>query len=306
MVRGLRVVCALAALVSSASINVQAQVPDAPSELTAQASRPGDLAISLFWLDNSLNETGFEIQRSVGEGSAAFESIGTRDFNIGSYNDVGLLENTTYTYRVRAFNAQGNSAFTNQATAKTSYAMPDQVANLVGTVQDGDVHLSWTDMADNETRFEVERAENGVSLAYETIAELPPDSSSYVDTTALDGASYSYRVRPWRFDVAGGAPLTAEIQTGPALAALRGVAARARSRSAIEITWRGDFGRNARAQIQVFDLDLGFWTTIAQARANDKKFTDSGLLSRTLYAYRLRLVTNNAVSDWSETSATTR
>lgn len=286
--------------------NLVAQVPDAPSDLTAQASRPGDLAISLFWNDNSTNEANFEIQRSTGEGNSAFETIATRDFNINALNDVGLLENTTYNYRVRAQNVQGNSAFSNVSSAKTSYAMPNQVANLVGTVQDGDVHLSWTDMANNETFFAVERAEIGVSVAYETIANLPPDSSSYVDRRALDGVLYSYRITPWRFDVAGGAPLTVELQTGPALAALRSVSAKAKSRTSIEITWRGEFNRSARVQVQGFNLDTGLWETLGQVRASDKQFIDSGLKPRSAYAYRLRLVTSTAVSVWSEVSATTR
>lgn len=303
-VRQLSFVLAVFGALFSASLS--AQVPDAPSDLTAQASRPGDLAISLFWNDNSTNETIFEIERSIGEGNTVFEALATRDFNISSLNDVGLLENTTYNYRVRAQNAQGNSAYSNVASAKTSYAMPIQVDNLVGTVQDGDVHLSWTDMADNETFFAVERAENGVSVAYETIASLPPDSNSYVDRTALDGASYSYRVRPWRFDVSGGAPLTVDLQTGPALAALRSVAAKAKSRTAIEITWRGEFARSSRVQVQGFNLDTGFWETLGQVRASDKKFIDSGLQPRTTYAYRLRLVTPTAVSVWSEVTATTR
>ena len=296
----------LAILTSFAMASAHAQVPEAPTELIAQASRPGDLAISLFWTDNSVNETGFEIQRSLGDGSGVFETIATRDANINSMNDVGLTENTTYTYRVRAQNAQGSSIFSNIASAKTSYAMPIQVANLVGTVQDGDVHLSWTDAANNETFFAVERAEVGVSLAYETIASLPPDSSSYVDRTALDGALYSYRVTPWRFDVAGGAPLTVELQTGPAIASLSSVAARAKSRTAIEITWRGNFARGTRVQVQAFDANTGFWTTLAQVPANNKSFIDSGLQPRTLYAFRLRIVTSTAVSGWSETSATTR
>lgn len=296
----------LAILTSLAMASAHAQVPDAPTELIAQASRPGDLAISLFWTDNSVNETAFEIQRSLGDGSGVFETIATRDANINSMNDVGLTENTTYTYRVRAQNAQGSSVYTNLASAKTSYAMPIQVANLVGTVQDGDVHLSWTDAANNETFFAVERAEIGVSVAYETIASLPPDSSSYVDRTALDGVLYSYRVTPWRFDVAGGAPLTVELQTGPAIASLSSVAAKAKSRTAIEVTWRGNFARGTRVQVQALDANTGLWTTLAQLPANNKSFIDSGLHPRTLYAFRLRIVTSTAVSGWSETSATTR
>ena len=46
--------------------------PTAPSLLEAQASYPGDLAISLTWNDNSFDETGFEIERCIGAGCTDF------------------------------------------------------------------------------------------------------------------------------------------------------------------------------------------------------------------------------------------
>lgn len=296
----------LLSLVFGATETAQAQALPAPSDLIAQASRPGDLAISLFWQDNSTGEIGFEIQRAIGD-SEVFETIavGTLD-NVGSFNDVGLEENTTYTYRVRAYDAFGASEYSGLASATTSYAMPDQVADLAAEVLDGNVSLTWTDMSFNETLFEVERAEEGVSTAYEIIAVLPPDTTSYVDTTARDGASYSYRIRPWRFDVAGGAPLSVSAQTGPALASLTGVTAKTKSSSSIELSWRAPSGGNAQVQIQRFNLDTGLWATIQIVRGSDKKFLDTRLSGGTAYAYRLRIVTATAVSGWSEITAVTR
>jgi uncharacterized protein len=283
-----------------------AQGPLPPSDLTVNASAPGDLAISLFWSDNSLDEIGFEIQRATGE-SAEFEviSLGTLN-NVGSYNDVGLLENTKYTYRVRAYNGNGFSDFSNVDFATTSYARPNQVSQLQGAFVDGLVSLIWFDESDNETRFEVERAEIGVSTAYESIAVLEPNTTSYVDDTTLDGTAYSYRVVPWRFDVAGGAPLTVELATGPAIVSPSRVNAKAKTKSSIELTWGGRFAATTVIQIQRFNLNTGLWESVGEPLASTQKFIDRNLASRTSYSYRLRAKTTTAVSLWESAFATTR
>jgi hypothetical protein len=106
-------------------IALAAGEPLAPSQLEALSSYPGDLAITLYWSDNSSDETWFEIERCIGTGCTDFTLHATRDFNINSLNDVGLAEVTSYSYRVRAVNAFGASEYSNVASATTSYAQPD-------------------------------------------------------------------------------------------------------------------------------------------------------------------------------------
>jgi subtilisin family serine protease len=87
--------------------------PAAPSNLTA---RVRGKAVDLSWNDNSNNETGFAIERKTGTGS--FVQIATVDANVTSFTDSGLAKNT-YAYRVRAYNSQGNSAYSNEVTVTT-------------------------------------------------------------------------------------------------------------------------------------------------------------------------------------------
>lgn len=84
--------------------------PKAPSNLTATASSTD---VRLYWQDNSSNENGFEIQRKTS--TSAFAQIATTTSNITSYLNTNLAS-STYTYRVRAFNASGFSAYSNTAT----------------------------------------------------------------------------------------------------------------------------------------------------------------------------------------------
>jgi fibronectin type III domain protein len=73
----------------------------------------------LSWQDNSGNETSFRIERCQNAGCTSFAQVATTGPNTGSFVDTGLARKTTYVYRVRAANANGSSAYSNTATAKT-------------------------------------------------------------------------------------------------------------------------------------------------------------------------------------------
>lgn len=283
-----------------------AQVPAAPSGAVSHASRPGDLAIVVFWTDNATNEDGFEVQRCIGNDFATFATVYVSPYgNLGGYADVGLAENTAYSYRVRAFNAAGASDFSNITSAKTSYSQPLQVTKLTAAHDAGAVELNWVDVSDNETRFEVERLEPGVSLQYEIIATLAPDTTRFLDTTALDGTVYQYRVRPWRYDVFGGSEDAVSVTTGPALNVVLNPDARTKSDMSIQLKWKGHFRDDVLVQIQRTDPWFGFLSTIAVTSAHQRKYLDEGLPSGTFFQYRIRIVTDTAVSTWETINATT-
>ncbi len=92
-------------------------LPAAPSGLTATAvSRT---QINLSWADNSGNETGFKIERCKNANCTNYVEISQVGANVTTFADTGLTKNTTYRYRVRAFNAGGNSGYSNAVSAKT-------------------------------------------------------------------------------------------------------------------------------------------------------------------------------------------
>ena len=74
---------------------------------------------TLSWADNSNNEDGFKIERGPAT-TGPFTQIGTVPPNAASYTDSGLAEATTFCYRVRAFNATGDSGYTNVVCATTT------------------------------------------------------------------------------------------------------------------------------------------------------------------------------------------
>jgi hypothetical protein len=100
--------------------------PSAPSNLSATPI--SSTQINLSWRDNANNETGFKIERRIGGGS--YSQIATLGANVTSYQDTGLTPNTTYYYRIRAYNSYGDSAYSNEASAITFAAGSVQGAIL--------------------------------------------------------------------------------------------------------------------------------------------------------------------------------
>ena len=87
-----------------------------PTGLTATAISSSRIDIT--WRDNSHNETGFRIGRRQ-NGSAEWVEVGTTAANVNTFSDAGLEPDTTYRYRVQAFNSAGGSAFSPESVAKT-------------------------------------------------------------------------------------------------------------------------------------------------------------------------------------------
>lgn len=94
-------------------------LPDAPSSPTATAISTSQINVG--WTDNSGNETGFDVERSP-DGASGWAAITGSPFaaDSTSCSDTGLSAGTTYYYRVRAVNGDGNSSYTSTANATTS------------------------------------------------------------------------------------------------------------------------------------------------------------------------------------------
>ena len=98
------------------SITLPNILPAVPSVLRAVADSPTQ--ITLNWTRNSTNETGFRIFRRT-DPAQTWQAVSTTANGVTSFSDSGLSRDTTYYYRVTAFNDIGESAYSNEVTAKT-------------------------------------------------------------------------------------------------------------------------------------------------------------------------------------------
>jgi Fibronectin type III domain len=172
-------------------------VPAAPTKLKLLTSSTS--SIHLLWFDKSDNEDGFLIERAPG-GTSNFTQIADIPKLGRGYTNTGLASSTSYSYRVRAYNAGGNSAYSNIATETTMPGgVPAAPTHLTATaVSTYQIDLSWQDNSDNESRFEIRRTLSGTT-DWEVIKSLGKNETSYQDKN--DGSndleastSYSYVV----------------------------------------------------------------------------------------------------------------
>ena len=103
--------------------------PAAPTNLTATTDPAyGFSTINLSWTRQAAqpggyNESGFEVQRS-NNGGGSWTTVVTTGAGVTTFTDNSLTASTTYTYRVRAVNSAGASAYTASATVSTNALPP--------------------------------------------------------------------------------------------------------------------------------------------------------------------------------------
>jgi hypothetical protein len=105
----------LSAASNVGTVSIPVPLPAAPTGLAGVAVSRRQ--INLSWTDTSANETGFKVERSTN--GTTWTQVGTVGADIRSYASTGLASNTTYYFRVRAFNTNGNSAYTSVVVVRT-------------------------------------------------------------------------------------------------------------------------------------------------------------------------------------------
>lgn len=177
---------------------------DPPTGLTSAATSNSSIALN--WLDNSANETGFKIERKLGE-SGTYAEIATVAENIATFSDSDLVPNSYYYYRVRAYNSsEGDSYYSNEAHALTkvvSYDPPAWIYQYNGTDNREDEAVGIVVGSDNHpivTGYS-DLTEEGVEGAY---------SFDYM-TIKLDRANKAIKWKALYDSGDGGTDMTAGI-----------------------------------------------------------------------------------------------
>ncbi|MEN4042840.1 MAG: multicopper oxidase domain-containing protein [Anaerolineaceae bacterium] len=98
---------------NTASVTIPA-TPAAPTNLSGTTFRQGGNArVTLTWKDNATNESGFTLQRATNLNFTAGLNSTNIGANLQTYTTGNLPRNTTFYFRIRAYNSAGTSAWSN-------------------------------------------------------------------------------------------------------------------------------------------------------------------------------------------------
>ncbi len=147
-------------------------IPAAPDNLSATTASSS--MINLSWRDNSGNETGFKIERKTGSGGT-YSQIDTVGAN---YSNTSLSAGMTYYYQVKAYNSEGDSAYSNYASS-TTFSDTSPSASFTGSPISGPAPLTVT-FTNSSTGYD-----QPLTYAWDF------DNSGTVDSTALN-PQYTY------------------------------------------------------------------------------------------------------------------
>jgi PKD repeat protein len=172
------------------------------------------------------------------------------------------------------------------------------------------VTLAWTDNADNELAFELERSLDGTTFAQTNI--FGPNVTTYQVTGLTAATPYYWRIRAT--NAVGNSPYSSiyavttsavppPTPTDPPIAP-SGLTATALGVNAVALAWSDNSTDETSFEL-VFGLDGIGWVPLATIPANAESWAVPGLAPVTTYYFRIRAVNANGFSAWSNTDAAT-
>lgn len=262
--------------------------PAAPTKLVAGGLPT--IEIRLTWEDNSDNEAGFRIERKLGTVSAPgpFTEIRVVGANVETFDDANIRAGLTYTYRVRAYNAFGTSAYSNTDSGHTDGAPSAPVSLTAAVASPTSIRLNWLDTSENETGFKVERktGDSAAATPWVQIVVLGANATSYLNTGLAARTVYTYRVRAYTTLGHSAYSNTATASTNVPRAP-ENLFAQPVNATRVRLTWNDVSNDERNFRVERKSGSAGFGE-IAVLAANTSSYVDNAVQPNTRYTYRVR------------------
>ena len=277
-------------------------VPFAPSSLILKNISSNSVQIG--WNDNSDNESWFEIERHGPNDNNLVQTLKS-NANTTAFSDAGLQANSIYSYRIRAYNTiSGYSAFSNTLEINTTIPIPAAPSNLTITnLNDNSAALRWVDNSNNESWFEIDRrGPNNNDLI--NILKSEVNTTTFSDAGLVHSSNYTYRVRAynstsgystWSNTVA--VRTTEPVPLAPYPLTVSGV-----TNNSVSLHWIDNSDNESWFEIERHGPNNNSLIQLLKSDANTSAFTDNGLQTNSLYAYKIRSYNlTSGYSSWSNT-----
>ncbi|MBC8527276.1 MAG: hypothetical protein H8D22_10590, partial [Candidatus Cloacimonetes bacterium] len=266
---------------------------------------PSNLEISLIennkiqisWQDNSTNETKFLISRKVGifNWQDIFDEV---EANITTFSDeIPTNTDTIYSYRVRAFDGEDYSAYSDTVAWFSESSAPTNL-QLEQIAQDS-IKLTWQDNSIGELNFRVDR-KIGNAEWQENYKIIEPDTTSYIDYNpslydtcyykifAVCGNSYSDSTRNYFIPFL---PAPSNLQIEPL------------SATSVKLTWQDNCDREDGYLI--YKMEEGSDWDSTNVSENTEEWIDEDVIPGIINYYKLCAYIGDEHSGYIEDSLNT-
>ena len=261
---------------SWADVSGYIPLPAAPTTLTAT---PGANTVALSWSSVS-GATSYQVVR--GTASMTYTVTNTVTAPTTTYNDNSAVGGTTYYYAVAAVNSSGAGPYSPEKSATPTIAPPTAPTTLTAVGTNGAVNLSWSG-ATGAATYEVKRS-TGSGGGETNLASVSGTSTSYSDTTVINGLTYYYIVQSVN---SGGTANSTEKSATPnnPPAAPTGLGAVAGTNQ-VALAWTGSAGATSynikRSTVSGSEVNIASSATTS--------YTDTTAIKFTTYYYEVSAV----------------
>ena len=285
-VRALNVDGAAGAYSSTVSGAAKAVAPAAPT-VTMTYSDSGKPKLT--WSAVS-GAASYRVYRSESRGTG-YSLLGTTTST--SYVNTGAAVGKTYYYRVKAVNSAGTSAYSNIVSGTARTPAPAAPVLKGGTSSaSGKPQLTWA-AVDGAAKYDVYRS-NSADGTFSKVGST--DKTTYVNTGAVQGVTYFYKIRAVGASGASGFSNTVAIHVAgvikaPAAVVLSGIKADA---AGITVTWKTTANADTYNVLRR-DASNTAWKVIARG-VSGTSYKDTTVARGVMYSYTVQGVAADGVT----------
>ncbi len=257
--------------------------------------------ISLNWNDYLTNEKGYIVEKKVDSGS--FYEFSYPSTNVTTSGGGGYLEaGKTYTYRVKAVDSTNTTyIYTDEVSVRLNDL--ERPNSLEATpVSHNQIDLKWTFPNQVSYNTIIERRAENDTIWY-PIARVGIGQNTYSDTSIASGVKYYYKIRAYSSENIRTIAYPDEYSGSGAYSLLykpTNLYGYALSQYTIQLKWQDNSIETAFV-IERKSPEEGVFKEIAVVAQNTTSYVDSVQKENAVYAYRVKAVTGNATSEYSET-----
>jgi fibronectin type 3 domain-containing protein len=263
-----------------------------PAAPTVTAT-PGNGQVTLTW-EAVAGATAYAIDRSETSGTG-YASLAQVTAPTTTYLDVAVTFGKTYYYRVTTKGTCDSDPSTEVSAAPLCAPAATAPAGLTATTPDtgGVVVLTWTAVAGARTtdRYYVMR-KLSTAATYTEIDEVVPPTTTYSDTTAVNGTTYSYAVTFFNGTCTSGNSNV--VTTTPVCVMGKPVLTLTPGNKKVDLAWT----QPTNGSLTGYRVYRGTTLVATLTGAGTTTYSDTGLTNGTTYTYYVTAVGNcNADSD---------